>query len=211
MIRAYLSYWHKDAKGKTIKYRRYRSDSFVGNLLKIISYMFGNTTTFSQSDIVNSINIPTTYRLRNTSGTTYQYMPAWVANPLEASAGNDTLGIVVGSGSTAVTLNDYNLVSQIPHGTTAGRLAYGAMPATNVTPINTTLGNSWYYSVSRNFSNLGTTSIGIYEVGLIAYIVCGATSFFTDKFLIARDVLQSPIILAPNESTIIKYTFSLTI
>jgi len=203
MIRAYLSYWHKDAKGKTIKYRRYRSDSFVGNLLKIISYMFGNTTTFSQSDIVNSINIPTTYRLRNTSGTTYQYMPAWVANPLEASAGNDTLGIVVGSGSTAVTLNDYNLVSKIPHGTTAGRLAYGASTVQNMDVSDPTL---WTFKITRTFTNSSGAPIDIREIGLIGtYLRISGTLLTTDKVMIARDALSSSITVQPNDQVLVQY------
>jgi hypothetical protein len=203
MIRAYLSYWHKDSKGKTIKYRRYRSDSFVGNILKIISYMFGNITYISQSDTVQVINIPTQYRLITTSGSTYQYMPAWVANPLEASAGDDTLGIVVGSGSTAVTLNDYNLVSKIPHGTTAGRLSYGASTVQDMNMSNPTL---WTFNIIRTFTNNSGAPIDIREIGLIGtYLRISGTLLTTDKVMIARDALSTPITLQPNEQALIQY------
>jgi hypothetical protein len=211
-LKLYLSYWHKDAKGKTIKYRRYRSDSFVGNFYKhIYNQLFKSTLYQNASVTQRSVNAYTDNSIKNVNGESANLYHA-LLNSQSASAGDDTLGIVVGSGSTAVTLNDYNLVSKIPHGTTAGRLSYGAMPSTNITPINTTLSNSWYYSITRSFSNQSTSNVGIYEVGFIAYIFNGfAGNFVSEKFLITRDVLQTPIILAPNESTIIKYTFSLTI
>jgi hypothetical protein len=203
MIRAYLSYWHKDANGKTIKYRRYRSDSFVGNILKFIAKILGNVTTSSISDTTVIANFIAGHEIKRLDGTNFPTIKIWTINPTSFSAGDDAGGIVVGSGTTPVTLNDFRLENKIPHGTSAGRLQYGAVFISNMVMTNP---NVWHLFISRLFTNATTADITINEVGIISGLLRTAgTTLTTPLVLIARDVLEEPITLAPNESTLIQY------
>jgi hypothetical protein len=203
MISAYLSYWHKDANGKTIKYRRYRSDSFVGNLLKIIARILGNVTTTSVSDTTNIVNFIAGHEIKRLDGTNFPNIKVWNSNPISYGAGNDSGGIVVGSGTTAVTLNDFRLVSKISHGTSAGQLQYGATSISNMVMTDPDV---WYFFISRLFTNATTADITISEVGIIGSLLrISGTTLTTTLVLIVRDVLEEPIILAPSESTLIQY------
>ena len=74
-------------------------------------------------------------------------------------AENDNRGIVVGTGSTEPTRNDYNLESKIPHGTGLGQLYYYE--------CNVEFGND-YVQAYRAFENQSGEDITIREVGLIA-------------------------------------------
>jgi hypothetical protein len=116
-----------------------------------------------------------------------------------------TTGIIVGSGTTAVSLDDYRLASQIPNGTGAGQLVYGS---NSVTTINQTLSNLWFYSISRTFTNQSTTPITITEVGLVGNVYDADTLV---GCLMARDLLPSPITVDPNDATVIRYTIKLQI
>ena len=203
MIRAYLSYWHKDANGKTIKYRRYRSDSFVGNILSIIFKMLGNVSTISVSDFTNIVDFIAGHEIKRLDGSDFPNIKVWFNNPVSFGAGDADGGIVVGSGSTAVTINDYRLESQIPHGSTAGQLQYGDTTISNMVMTDP---NVWHFFISRSFTNATTADITIRETGIIgAYLRTHNTIFTTYLVLIARDVLTDPIILAPAESTLIQY------
>ena len=207
-LRLYLQYWHKNSNGKTIKYRRYRSDSFVGNFFKFLYAQYGyNNPNVGVSDNavwVNAYSENTPKTVDNEDANFY----ARVATSIVAGSGITTLGIVVGSGTTPVTINDYSLVSQIPHGTAVGQIVYAAMSGTSVTPLNTTLGNDWYYRITRQFTNSSSSVITINEVGLIANFMTTSGAL---PCLVARDVLPTPIILNPNDHTTIQYTIRLTI
>jgi len=207
-LRLYLSYWHKDANGKTIKYRRYRSDSFVGNFFKLLyAHLFKATFNNTISETVrlyNPLDVNAIININNELVKIYGN----VASSLIASVGATDRGIVVGSGSTAVTLNDFRLESQIPHGTASGQLRYSAITSSDITPINRALSNNWYYAITRKFDNLSPSDITIAEVGLIGRF---STNVGLLPALVARDVLPSPITLISNESTIIQYTIRLTI
>jgi hypothetical protein len=203
MISAYLSYWHKDANGKTIKYRRYRSDSFVGNILKIIAKILGNVSTTSSSDSTEIVNFVAGHEIRRLDGTNFPNLKVWTRNPLITIAGNDVVGIIVGSGTTPVTLDDYKIESKIPHGNAAGQLQYGDVSVSNMTMTDP---NVWYVFVSRSFSNASTSNVTINEIGLVGNILrISGTTLTTAAVMLARDVLEEPIILAPSESTLIQY------
>jgi len=82
----------------------------------------------------------------------YEFMHASVA------AEHDERGLVVGTGTTEPTRNDYKLESQIPHGTGAGQLYYRA--------CDVVFGDD-YIEVMRAFENQSSDDITINEVGII--------------------------------------------
>jgi hypothetical protein len=85
---------------------------------------------------------------------------------LVAAAGTDTTGIVVGTGTNAVTISDYQLQTKILTGATAGKLNYALMlfPDADVTVDGSTV----RYDFNRTFTNSSGGDITIQEVGLYA-------------------------------------------
>ena len=69
-------------------------------------------------------------------------------------------GLVVGTGTTEPTRDDYKLESQIPSGAGAGELHYYATAVIH---------GPDYIEVRRTFGNEGGADITVREVGLIAY------------------------------------------
>lgn len=93
----------------------------------------------------------------------------------------DTYGIVVGSGTTAVTASDYALATKIAHGTGAGQLSYAAeVQDTDVTVAGAVVS----FNESRVFTNGSAGAIDVKEIGVYAW----DSSFFYD---IIRDVLTA--------------------
>jgi len=186
-----------DENGRLLERRREESHSWVGNFVKAL---FGTLYTHLRSQVTSVKLVDGTEKaFPNLNIQTEPYMK------LKAAEGDDTHGVVVGSGDTPVSIDDYNLASKIPNGTGAGQLSYG--PVTMDAPMKTDSG--YLFRVVRTFTNNSGGDITVKEVGLIAYHkhVDGAV-----YFLIARDVLASPVTV-PNGSTltvryIVQYSLS---
>ena len=114
--------------------------------------------------------------------------------------------IVLGSGDTPPTKNDYKLDSWIPTVNLRMETASISLPIStldeNATPpdrIGTFL---------TTFRNVTLTNITVKEIGLvIPYSSLNNDTLFVNEILLVRDVLESPVIIKPGEL----YTFSLTI
>jgi hypothetical protein len=127
---------------------------------------------------------------------------------LNAPDNDDTYGIVVGSGSTPVSPTDYRLASKISHGTGAGRLDYESHTVTSAYSDT-----SSYFEIARSFVNRSGGDVIVREVGLIARNYWkDLNSVYVDvKFLIARDVLQNPILVPNLASLTVRYRISLSL
>ncbi len=119
---------------------------------------------------------------------------------VNAGVGIDTWGSVVGTGTNAVTINDYALQTKVLHGSTAGKLQYGGVtfgaPATDAS--NTT------FIVTRVFTNASGGTIAVSEIGLI----CNQGSYY---FLLIRDVLGSAVSIPNGQALTLNYTLKTTI
>lgn len=117
------------------------------------------------------------------------------------SAGVQTNGILVGTGDTAVATDDYNIETQILHGTGSGQLDHGAGSVWTVTDGGTSI----YFQISRPFNNGSGATITIKETGIVGviYDVGGPASY---KALFVRDVLDSPVSLDDGETGTVYYT-----
>jgi hypothetical protein len=109
----------------------------------------------------------------------------------EAAAANTNIGIVVGTGTTQMSPDDYALEAQIAEGTGTDQLNYGACTVGAVTVD----GNISTVSVSRSFTNNSGADITISEVGLIVQPRYG-----TGYILITRDVLTTPQVIAAGDT-----------
>jgi len=117
-IRGWIEVEVRDPDGKTIQKGRHEMRSFLNNFLKTIE-------AFARGAGVT---------VTNTAGGSATFYPAVSGasssiTALNCMAGDDdpSFGIVVGSGTTPVTLTQYALASQIAHGTGAGQLDYNAV------------------------------------------------------------------------------------
>jgi len=127
--------------------------------------------------------------------------------PMAFSAGDndDSYGIVVGSGSTPPSPADCALASKISHGTGPGQLDYDTHSV-----IASYSATSSYIDFYRIFVNKSSEDVVVREVGLIARSWCPYVGVDV-KFLVARDVLPSPVIVKPLESLTVRYRLSLAL
>jgi len=82
-----------------------------------------------------------------------------------AGAGTESWGIVVGTGSTAVTIDDYILQTRTAHGTTSGKISYAAATATTASWV----GGIVTETLVRYFNNNSGDTLEITESGIYGY------------------------------------------
>jgi len=140
------------------------AQSFIQHLVNIL-YVQGSTLSLgSQSD---------------TGGTLRTILAATNSMSFNANGviADSAMGIVVGTGTNAVTVTDTKLQTQIAHGVGAGQLQYGA--SSFLSPV--TSGSDRYFEVTRTFTNSSGSDITVNEIGI--YINNGTSNF---KFCVER-------------------------
>jgi hypothetical protein len=123
-------------------------------------------------------------------------------------AGASGVGIVVGSGNTAFSVEDYMLDTAIEHsagGTTDGTLEYRGQSAASMEYDSGT--KIWTSTISREFKNNNTESPVVRETGLMWNGAVFATG--VHPFLTARDVLATPITVAPTQLLTVNYILAM--
>jgi predicted RNA methylase len=83
---------------------------------------------------------------------------------VDASVGDDSYGIIAGTGTTAVTIDDYKIETKIAQGTGTGQLSYGA-----VTLSITNDGTDQIVEIQRQVINNSGGTITIKELALYAW------------------------------------------
>jgi len=96
------------------------------------------------------------------------------------TAGDTTLGIVVGTSNQAVDVGDYVLITPVAHGVGAGQLSFGS---SGVDSDITTAASEVYFTAARTFVNSSGGDIAIAEVGMIGKGYISTTPY---KFLLDR-------------------------
>lgn len=197
---AFIELEVRDKDGKVIQRHRQRSHSWVRNAYNIIFYYLSAV----QGLAANSL------RCQMTNGNWREmfYVMAcsnriWDSegNGYRAYAGEDTMGIVVGTGTAAEDFESYALETKIANGSGAGQLAYTAQEAPDVSTADTTKRNVWV----RYFNNNSGGSIGVNEVGLIIYFYYQGGLFLTERSKLASTVT------VPNTGQLkVTYTIQLT-
>jgi hypothetical protein len=148
----------------------------------------------------------------------YSTKPSWIGNGgwgsndvggygSTSGAGNTTMGIVVGTGNSAESFEDYKLGTLIAHGTGAGQLSYQAMGG--ATPTYNA-GTKVFTAVHMRYidNNSGNT-ITVKETGFIYGLAYGDYPY-RNYFLMSRDLLASPVDVATGQRLAVTYTFSIT-
>jgi hypothetical protein len=199
------------------KYRG-ESRSLLQNFAKAIGVVMSSPgiTDTNASGVITSTTIA---RLDGVSATIYGEWYAGTGSPgnwggggtpiaMNAADNDDSYGVVVGTGTATVTPTDYKLASQIPHGTGSGQLDYDTH-----TVASSYSSSSSYIEISRVFVNRSGSDVVVREVGLMARnYFRDSTAVINDvKFLIARDVLPSPVRVKNLGSLTVRYRIRLTL
>jgi hypothetical protein len=111
--------------------------------------------------------------------------------------GSTTRGILVGSNSTPVTLDDYQLGTLIAHGSGSGQLFYYA----GLTEYVASIANKRIRLYQRPIANKSGANITVYEMGLVL------TSNNAWNFLLARNVIGSGLVLVNGGYYLFQYAF----
>lgn len=97
-------------------------------------------------------------------------------------AGDDTLGLVIGTGSTAWDFEDYVLDTEIDNGSAGGEMDYAQSGLHSITNAVLTLKDTRI----RDFNNNSGGAITVEEVG--EYIFCGWYSASSYNIMLLRDL-----------------------
>jgi hypothetical protein len=167
-----------DANGKKVRsLKKAKTNSYVRQMIDILASYMSNTG-LSKKDITG------------TTRTTYHLI-------LNGGSGDASMGVVVGTGTTAVTISDYKLESIIANGTGSGQLQYGT---TSFSEVAIT-GSTAKFTIARTFTNNSGASINVHEVGLYTkstYVYC-----------LERTLLDFTI--ENGQSGTVTYTISVTV
>jgi len=189
----------RDDKGRVIYNKRFASKSFVANWIQWLYSAFTNSTVQNMNTTSGSSaggGIPC-----NNGGPS-------ATNTVTIMAGTDnpTYGIVVGSGTSTPTINDFELGNQIQNGTGANQLQYGNMTALSV--IISSANNQMILEFQRTFVNGSGASVTVTEVGLIFNLafLSGPSSNTSNAYcLILHDLLPNAVIIPNGGSLSVTY------
>lgn len=193
-VGAILELTVKDKDGKVTDYRIMRSESFVRQFLELLYAQVAGVYYWSGSPYQFSV-----VQVLDTSGArrpVYAYEGIF---DCAAAAGDENKGIMVGTGTTALTIDDYQLETRIPHGTGAGQLQYGnvafGLPASDPTTSQ--------FTITRDFANASGGSITVNEIGL--YVRARTVSYGDQYFMVIRDVITGGIAIPDGQTLTVNY------
>jgi hypothetical protein len=169
---------HYNQKGVIIKRSSFIPNSVVQAYIGILTVQFYNSGL----------------SLKDTSGATNSCNPTQGNLNIMAAVNDDTYGIVVGSGTNSVTINDYKLQSKILQGIGADLLQYSTMEIPSLYVVNS---SKAFTSFRRLFTNLSGSSITVNELG----IYCNA--YNNKKYCLERTLYNS--VLADEEALSVTY------
>jgi hypothetical protein len=191
----------RDKRGKVTEHRVLKSESFVRQFLELlyVQMTYQPDGIMSVRDTTNNLRDVKSYLSTGTANINVIFDMAAVAN-------DTNYGILVGTGNTAPTINDYMIETLIAHGVGAGQLQYGLVafgaPASDATTSQIT--------VTRDFANGSGGAITVNEIGLVCRAPYGpATSI--EYFLIVRDVIGGGINVPNGQTLTVNYRPQATI
>lgn len=157
----------RDSSGR-IRYKKtQKCYSFVDNFLRVIFSYMGRDA----QDVKDTSN---TSRTLDVDRAHNRYLR------VGAGVGETNNGIVIGSGSTAVDINDYSIETLIDDGTSSGEMQYSNLS----TSAPTTDASTTSFVLSRVFSNASGGAIAVKEVALYTGTYGGGVTIMHARDLI---------------------------
>lgn len=113
------------------------------------------------------------------------------AGYISAPAANSVYGLLLGTGTSNVAIDDYKLETQINQGSGAGQLDHKAVTF----DAHEVVAGVSKFKIRRQFENLSGSTITVTEAGLYQYY--NTTYYFCvlrDKFVAPQDILNGQIL-----------------
>ncbi len=184
-VGAVLELMVKDKNDKVTDHRIMKSRSFVRQFLELLFVEFNKLP-------------PKAALLMKDIGGSPRYIREGYRNfDCAGGVGELARGIMVGTGITAPTIDDYRLEATIAHGLGAGQLQYGGvtfgLPASDPTTSQ--------FTITRDFANASGGDITVSEIGLYVVGWDGAARYF----MVIRDVIAGGIVVPNGQTLTVNY------
>jgi hypothetical protein len=203
--RMFIEWEVTDRDGKLIDKGRKESQTWVGNIVRMLWQLFtGGTTGGFTTGTSSVVNTPS--NIRDTSNTARPIgLTSTTINVYTGVSGGAgvLIGIVAGSSDTPVAIDQYDLVAKILHGTGTGQLFYNAntVEALSDTPP------TYRFRIVRTMTNQSGGSITVREIGLFYQIIFSGSPHVA-VCMLARDVLTTPITVPAGSTLTVRYIIS---
>lgn len=209
MLKSYFQCFAYNAELSCLRQtQRRRSKSFVQGFLKGMFKLMEDTTSLSVTDIAGVNQTLNANELLACTGAGRNSANFMDGGPGGGGSPNPLLsnevGIVVGTGTTAVAPTDYQLATIVNDGTSSGQLEYFPCASHNFSVSATTAS----FDMERLFRNSSGGSITLNEVGI--YAILGMTGVDFESMCIVRDLISPGFAVANGEYMRIVYTISVT-
>jgi len=199
-----------DRRGKVIAQYREKGHSWTRNAWHLLfsamsdAMPSGTTSDWGAGYLTSRQISGATYAGAYTSNRGSHYCPT--SNGMTSGSGVSTNGIVIGTGDAAFSTEQHSLDALIPTGTSSGQMAYQAQAV----PVMSYNGGTktWTATHARQFNNNSGAEITVKEVGLYWYghLVGSSTPL---SFLVARDVLGTPVAVQHLSALEVQYEISM--
>jgi|WetSurMetagenome_2_1015567.scaffolds.fasta_scaffold244258_1 hypothetical protein len=182
--------------GTVKEYQVRKSESFVRQFIDLLMVQM-----MAVSEVLPSYIRDVTNTLREIAVSSLNFQ-------VTSATGDDSYGILVGTGNTPPTISDYALQTKIAHGVGAGQLQCGGvtfgLPTSNLTTS--------HFTVTRNFANGSGSPITVYEIGLyvkgdspLPWLGQRWNSSLRNNFCTIRDVILAGINILNGETLTVNY------
>jgi len=173
-----------DSKKRLISFSSFVPQSVVQGWIGLLSVQLTNSL----------------HTIIDVSGNSRSINPGSANLRVNAPINDASIGIVCGTGTDAVSINDYKLKSLIQSGSGEGQLQYSSVDFPNDYLVDTATALT---DIRRFFTNASGKSINVREIGIICY------GYSTYRILIERTLINET--LADEESLEVTYRLSKTI
>jgi hypothetical protein len=195
----------KDKTGKLLKRYETPAKSWLKQFITILKGEFatrhGTTVGNANASVTDETGTARSYPLASSSG----YGTVCNLSTL-GDTGDVSQGIIVGTSDTPNVLGTYALGGKIAHGTSSGQLVYNPETVEDVTNPS---GNDLQFRLTRTFTNNSGATITVKEVGLL--VKKWDASSTSRSWLVARDVLPSPVDVPDGATLTIRYVVKITV
>jgi hypothetical protein len=173
------------------------NDLVLRNLVRVLYHVFANYSASldTPSITVTDVTGASYSGFVGTTSTGQIYSKTAFGWLSMGDIGDDTTGIVIGTGTTSPSRTDYALVSKIPNGTGTGQISYNRQTYE--------LLSDYQFRLTREFTNAGS-DLSVAEAGLIYKTWISSTVRF---LLLLRDTF-TPVPVTAGNGIRVRYTFN---
>lgn len=206
LLRLKTQIWDDD--GNEIWYKDGEAHSFNRNIHNIAATQILDLGSTDSSGGSDSTAGASSLRLIDVTGTTL----ADQDNPYNIGSGNlvgqgyngpvgdSTHGIVVGTGTSGFTFEDFQLGTAIISGSAAGELGYSSAEPTVVTFASSRFSADY----ARFFNNNTTATITVGEIGMVSQMITPSQA----EVMVCRDALSTTLPIPSGGQLKVTYTFT---